>query len=243
MRATPPLRRVLLLAAAGSCALLLIHGPAPAAAQISVSPALPTTRDAISLVAPGCIYQSPPTISGNTITLTGFTIPPPCSAPLWLPVQAFFPLPRLAAGSYTVHATAEGTTSTTVFQVIEPASTLYLLHGRFAVTVSFALPGPGAPAPGAASTVQLSDESGYFWFVDSANVELVVKILDGEPVNGHFWVFIASLTDLPCTVKVVDQAAALSRVCRVPGQTADDCSRSYVSTGGTNRNFIDLGSF
>lgn len=44
--------------------------------------------------------------------------------------------------------------------------------------------GSGQAVPAGGSV----DDSGYFWFFTPDNLELVVKILDGTSVNGHFWV-------------------------------------------------------
>ncbi len=60
-------------------------------------------------------------------------------------------------------------------------------------------------------------------------MELTVKVLDGRPVNGHFWVFVASMTDVGFTMTVKD--------------TTTDASRTYVSPASTNQNFIDLNAF
>ena len=49
--------------------------------------------------------------------------------------------------------------------------------------------------------------SGFFWFFNDANIELVVKILDARPVNGHFWVFYGALSDVEYTIRVVDTVA------------------------------------
>ncbi|HYG61096.1 MAG TPA: hypothetical protein VEL74_00825 [Thermoanaerobaculia bacterium] len=54
--------------------------------------------------------------------------------------------------------------------------------------------------------VQLTGDSGYFWFFGENNIEVVVKVLDGRAVNGHFWVFYASLTDVAYHLKVRDRA-------------------------------------
>jgi hypothetical protein len=37
--------------------------------------------------------------------------------------------------------------------------------------------------------VPLGADTGYFWFFEDTNVELVVKVLDGRAINGHTWVF------------------------------------------------------
>ncbi|MES1211841.1 MAG: hypothetical protein ABUL63_05860, partial [Acidobacteriota bacterium] len=67
------------------------------------------------------------------------------------------------------------------------------LLGDFEVYVSWIDPING---PTQATGVPLSGDSAYFWFFDAANIELVVKILDGRLVNGHRWVFYGALTDV-----------------------------------------------
>jgi hypothetical protein len=57
---------------------------------------------------------------------------------------------------------------------------------------------------GNATAVRRTEQSGTFWFFDPASVELIVKVLDGRPVNGAWWVFGASQTDLEYWVKVRD---------------------------------------
>lgn len=219
---------------------LLLIGTSLSAQRLVVTPALPTSDDAISLVIPYCLFQTPPTISGHTITLVGFAIPPPCPAPPFVPASTLYPLPHLETGPYTVIYNALGTSETAVFEVSPPATSLYLHQGRFLVTASFTLPGGGATS---ARAIPLSEKAGFFWFVDSSNVELVVKILDGTAVNGHDWVFISSLTDIAFTLTVKDQGAHATGQCKVPGATIDNCTKTYTSAGGTNRNFIDVGSF
>lgn len=44
--------------------------------------------------------------------------------------------------------------------------------------------------------------SGYFTFVNPNNVELAVKILDGRAINGKWWVFYASLTNVEFTLTI-----------------------------------------
>jgi hypothetical protein len=55
--------------------------------------------------------------------------------------------------------------------------------------------------------VALGDDSGYFWFFDPANVELFLKVLDGRPVNGKFWVFYAALSDVEYSIHVAHRAS------------------------------------
>ncbi len=80
--------------------------------------------------------------------------------------------------------------------------TLCLSQGRFAVTASFTDAPQGLPVQAAA--VPLTADTGYFWFFDPANVELVVKVLDGCAVNGHSWVFAGGLTNVNVLLQVID---------------------------------------
>jgi hypothetical protein len=126
------------------------------------------------------------------------------------------------------------------FTVADPSSTLELRDNRFLVDVQWTGP---IGAASAGHPVRLTDESAYFWFFDQANVELTLKLLDGQAVNGHFWVFLASMTDLPFTLTVTD--TQLGR-CRVGGGVSPlpACPvKRYVSSPRGNRNFIDLNAF
>jgi hypothetical protein len=52
--------------------------------------------------------------------------------------------------------------------------------------------------------VPLTADTGYFWFFGAGNVETVLKVLDGRPVNGHFWVFYGALSNVQYTLTVTD---------------------------------------
>jgi hypothetical protein len=47
---------------------------------------------------------------------------------------------------------------------------------------------------------------------DTSNPEVLVKILDGRAVNGRFWLFYGSLTDVEYTVTVTDRTTGRTRV-------------------------------
>jgi hypothetical protein len=84
-----------------------------------------------------------------------------------------------------------------------PSNTVLCLDGgRFAVEVEWedfqGGHGPGQVVPTS------SDDSGLFWFFAPANWELLVKVLDGCPVNGHHWVFAAATTNVAYTLTVTD---------------------------------------
>ncbi len=55
-------------------------------------------------------------------------------------------------------------------------------------------------------------DSGLFWFFAPSNLELLVKVLDGCPVNGRYWVFAAATTDVEYRLRVTDTATGAVRV-------------------------------
>lgn len=59
---------------------------------------------------------------------------------------------------------------------------------------------------GRGNSIIESEDTGAFWFFDAGNLELVVKVLDGRPNNGRFWVFYGSLTNVAFTMTVTDTA-------------------------------------
>ncbi|HKD17605.1 MAG TPA: hypothetical protein VKG23_07020 [Thermoanaerobaculia bacterium] len=86
------------------------------------------------------------------------------------------------------------------------AHTLCLNGGRFAVTATFqqASGGPFAQA----TAVTLTDDTGYFWFFDPTNIEIVTKLLNGCAVNGNYWFFGAGLTNVAVSTIVQDLQSA-----------------------------------
>jgi hypothetical protein len=77
---------------------------------------------------------------------------------------------------------------------------LCLLDGRFRVEVSWET----GDAAGDGTAIPLTDQSGLFWFFNSSNIELVVKALDGRPINGHYWIFFGALSDVKYQIQVTD---------------------------------------
>ena len=49
-----------------------------------------------------------------------------------------------------------------------------------------------------------NDDSGLFYFFNEDNWELLVKVLDGCGINGHFWVFAAATTNVEYELRVTD---------------------------------------
>lgn len=83
-----------------------------------------------------------------------------------------------------------------------PSTTRLCLNGaRFAVEIAWK---DFEGRTGTGKAVELTGDTGWFWFFDPANVEVVLKVLDGTPVNGHHWVFYGSLSSVEYTVTVTD---------------------------------------
>jgi|GEM_PF-5182368 len=96
--------------------------------------------------------------------------------------------------------------------------------GRFQVRVAWQ---DFENAAGLGRTVPLgAADTGAFWFFDEENLELVVKVLDGGPVNGFHWVFYGSLTNVPFTLAVTDTATGEAIGYRNP-------ERRFASRGDT----------
>ncbi|HEX2225099.1 MAG TPA: ELWxxDGT repeat protein, partial [Thermoanaerobaculia bacterium] len=88
---------------------------------------------------------------------------------------------------------------------------------------------------GAGTAVPLTADTGYFWFFDPANVEVIVKVLDGQGLNGHRWVFYGALSSVEYTLTVTDVQTGLTRRYFNPSGT-------FASVGDTQA-FGRLGAF
>lgn len=90
------------------------------------------------------------------------------------------------------------------------------LGGRFLATVEWTDPRTGGSGPGLAVVLEdgLGDgaspalpgasAAGAFWFFHPANLEVVLKLVDGTTVNGHHWLFVTFLSDLRVDLEVID---------------------------------------
>jgi hypothetical protein len=83
----------------------------------------------------------------------------------------------------------------------DPGQGLCLENGRFFVLVSRA----GRTGAGSTHPVALSQKSGYFWFDYSPSVDVVVKILDGRTIDGHYWIHWSVLSDEAVSFIVIDR--------------------------------------
>lgn len=87
--------------------------------------------------------------------------------------------------------------------------------GRFRVRGSFQTTQGGGGA-GAAQVIPLKplgvSRGGLLWFFRQQNPEVLVKVLDGCIVNGHYWVFYAAVTNVGFTLRVDDTQQDLTWV-------------------------------
>lgn len=212
--------------------LVVTEGFVPPAV-LTVDPQLPTTSDRITVT--GILGTScpttfgPPVLRGNRIVLPAtFSLDSCPTQPNGgkLGTATIGPLP---AGAYLVELETNGVSDETQgITVTAPTLVLPLVGGRFALTLDRS--GPTLAVP-------LTDQSGYFWFFAPQNVEVTVKILDGRAVNGHYWLFAASMTNLPFSLRVEDRGSPL---CNSDGSGCP--VKVYTSRPGVNGNFIDVGS-
>jgi hypothetical protein len=120
-----------------------------------------------------------------------------------LPALLPFPPPTISDG----HDGSEDGVFAQRFEAPAPVcvttSEALCLDGRFQVQVSWTDP---TGATGMGQTVPLTGVTGAFWFSDPSNLDLMVEVVDGRTVNGHFWVVYGSLSNLDFTITVTDTA-------------------------------------
>ncbi|HKD18495.1 MAG TPA: PKD domain-containing protein, partial [Thermoanaerobaculia bacterium] len=133
-----------------------------------------------------------------------------------------------AAGSYTVMESATnavGTQSMSETVVVSAGgattctpntTTMCLNANRFQVTAVWQKPDGSS---GSGTAVPLTADSGYFWFFDPTNIELVTKVLGACAIDNNYWVFSAGLTNVQVTLLILD--------------TSNGVSEQYVNAQGT----------
>jgi hypothetical protein len=83
--------------------------------------------------------------------------------------------------------------------------------GRFCMRVSWR--GPDGRS-GAGQALSLTADTGAFWFFHPANLEVMLKVLDGTRINGKFWVFYGSLSNVEYEITVTDNETGRTRTYR-----------------------------
>lgn len=78
---------------------------------------------------------------------------------------------------------------------------LSLRDGRFHATTVWGTPEGGR---GVGQPTQITSDTGYFWFFQPSNTEVLVKVLQGCFFNEHYWVFAGGLTNVEVHLVVED---------------------------------------
>jgi len=73
---------------------------------------------------------------------------------------------------------------------------------------------------GRGEAISVTDDSAAFYFFDSSNVEILVRVLDGCTFNDHFWVFAGASTNVEYTLTVTDTNNGTERTFNAPLGTA-----------------------
>lgn len=77
---------------------------------------------------------------------------------------------------------------------------------------------PHDGSSGQATAVPTSFRSGYFWFFEPNNIEVVAKVLDGCVVNERVWFFAAGMTHVAVELELLDtQTGQYRNYANVPG--------------------------
>jgi Fibronectin type III domain len=115
---------------------------------------------------------------------------------------------RNANGFSSYSNEASAVTLGPVGPCVADATTLCLSNGRFKVQIAWKT----ATGNGVGTVVTNASDSGLFWFFDSNNWELLVKVLNGCSVNNRYWVFLAAVTDVEYTLTVIDSQTGSAKV-------------------------------
>jgi hypothetical protein len=97
-----------------------------------------------------------------------------------------------------------------------PSDTRLCLGDRFQVEAQWTANG----TTGGGHAVPLTSDTGYFWFFDAANVEVVIKVLNACTVNQRFWVYAGGLTDVRVHLTVTDTVTRTVKTYDNPARTA-----------------------
>jgi hypothetical protein len=132
-----------------------------------------------------------------------------------------------SAGTWTLGVTNTGASTTGAYSIqlqcntstplcSENATTLCLGNNRFQVRATY---NAGSSGSGSAQAVALTSDTGYLWFFDASNVEVVVKVLDGCALNNEYWVFAGGLTNVNVVMTVTDLQTNTTKTYTNPANT------------------------
>jgi len=93
-------------------------------------------------------------------------------------------------------------------------ATTLCIDQRFMIAVNYKTVEGGGRA-GAGQAIGLTSlgvaQGGLFWFFAMSNPEMLIKVIDGCSLNGHYWVFYAAGTNAGFTVTVTDRQTGRQR--------------------------------
>jgi hypothetical protein len=148
---------------------------------------------------------------------------------LWV-IGASSPFGFFSPGSYTL--------SLQCSPANPGGNTLSLNNGRFTVEASWANQFNGTS--GTAFAMPISDSTGFFYFTDPSNFELIVKILN---INNVIKLFYGELTDLHFTINVTDnQTGAVKTYHNTPGDCGAIDENAFVATSKAGHSMPKQGS-
>jgi hypothetical protein len=230
-----------------SVALLAMAAPALAQPPIDVRPRQPEPEEEIEVRLAGFEEGCPPdfhleSVEAGVIVLRGFIIQTlvPCPPAPWTETVVLPPLPP---GSYRIEARVGEPSAGDVLHAVatievEPRDETLSLHGgSFVASVRWHLLNGNA---GDGFARALTSESGWFWFFSPDNLEVTLKVLDGRPVNGHWWIFLASMTNVEFEVTVFDNRTGCLALPVVPPACP---SWTYKNPVFVNANRLDTQAF
>jgi PKD repeat protein len=133
--------------------------------------------------------------TGANVTTEMFDIPSSEAPAEWVEVGEGDPIP--AGVPYVLSSHSEAVVNATC---IASETALCLNGGRFRVEAWWQT----AEGLGTGQAVSLGADTGYFWFFNKENVELIIKVLDGCALNSRYWVFAGGLTNVGVRIIVTD---------------------------------------
>jgi hypothetical protein len=209
--------------AAVVASLLSLHAVAAHAAitSLTIDPPFPNSHQAVHLTVSGqgplCALSLTATVPDPgtiRLSLTACPVTPPPPGVPFAQTVTVGPLPE---GTYSVEVEGGSFTAPLFVSNLPPlrlVNSLFFARQRFEASLTWHT----AIASGIGVPEAVTDNSGYFWFFDPSNPELLVKVIDGRAVNGHFWVFLGGLSDVAYTLTLTDRATDKVRTyTNVPG--------------------------
>jgi hypothetical protein len=124
---------------------------------------------------------------------------------------------RNASGDSAYSNEASATTLPSTSTCVTSATAMCLNQGRFRVEASFRT---SQGQSGQARAVQLVEDSGYLWFFNPNNIEVIVKVLNACTVNNRYWIFAGGLTNVEVQLIITDTQTGLQKRYTNPINTA-----------------------